>query len=355
VIIIKDTNLNSIQVLFFVLAVILFYLLLKPLLTAFLTSIILTYLFYPVYKRIKKLLKSQSLSIFVTLIFIVIIFLLPFVYVASQIPGQASNMYGYVQENIIGNGFFDLDCKGSDSMICNTFNVAGNLKFLDIDSTINTVFKKITSFAGSAVASIPNIILSIAFALFISFFLFKDGKKLVNSFISIVPLDNKTSNKLAEQFATVTKSVVFAHLIVAIVQGAIGTLGFFLFGIPSPLFWGVVMAIFALLPVIGPAIIWLPASIFLIINGIVLNSYFIIGKGIGLIVFGVLIISTIDNILRVKLIGDTGEVHPLTVFIGLIGGVNLFGLTGIFIGPILLSLLVTYIKDFSNIYKYKGG
>jgi len=85
-----------------------------------------------------------------------------------------------------------------------------------------------------------------------------------------------------------------------------------------------------------------------------LNSYLIIGKGVGLFLFGLFIISTIDNILRVKLVGDSGEVHPLTVLIGLIGGVNLFGLTGIFIGPIILSLLVTYFRDFSKMYK-RGG
>jgi len=329
----------------------LFYLLLKPLVTIFLASIILTYVFYPLFRKIKKSLKYEGLSIIVTLILIIVLFLMPFVFVASQIPAQITQIYDFAKENIIGKGFFKLSCENTNSEICKIVNFAGNLEYLEIDAAINNIFKSIAKFAGGVVANIPNLMIGIAFALFISFFLFKDGKKLLSNAVAIIPMDKKSSNKLVEQFGRVTHSVVFAHLIVAIVQGALGALAFVILGVPSPLFWGVVMAIFALLPVIGPAIIWIPASILLVLNGVLVDSYFVIGKGIGLFLYGLFVISTIDNILRVKLVGDSGEVHPLTVLIGLIGGVNLFGLTGIFIGPIILSLLVTFLRDFSKRYR----
>jgi len=152
--------------------------------------------------------------------------------------------------------------------------------------------------------------------LFISFFLFKDGKKLMNSVVGMIPLNKQYSNKLIEKFGRVTYSVVYAHIIVAIAQGALGTIGFYIFGIESAIFWGVIMAIFALLPLIGPAIIWIPASLFLLINGIINNSYFGMGMGIGLFLYGIFIISISDNLLRVKLIGGRSDVHPLTVLIG---------------------------------------
>jgi len=135
---------------------------------------------------------------------------------------------------------------------------------------------------------------------------------------------------------------------VATAQGALGAIGFYIFGIESAIFWGVVMTIFALLPLIGPAIVWIPAASLLLINGIILNSYWGMGVGVGLFLYGLFIISTSDNILRMKLVGDKAEVHPLTVLVGIIGGINLFGLTGIFIGPIALSLLITYFKDLSS-------
>jgi predicted PurR-regulated permease PerM len=338
------------QLLFFIAAIILFYLLLKPLLNIFLASIILTYIFYPVYKRVRKPLKYESLSILITLILIVIIFLMPFVFVASQIPKQTASIYNYVKTNFIEQGFFDFSCENIKSVKCNGINFITGSGYFNFDKILDDVFRKITEIATYIVVRIPNIIVGIALALFISFFLFKDGKKLLNSIIEMVPVNKKHSNKLVEQFGKVTYSVVFAHIIVAIVQGSLGAIGFYIFGIPSAIFWGVIIAIFALLPVIGPAVIWVPASIFRFINGITTNSYWDTGMGIGLFLYGIFIISTSDNLLRVKLIGNAGNVHPLTVLIGIIGGINLFGLIGIFVGPIILSLLITFFKDFIGKY-----
>lgn len=338
------------QLLFFLAAIVLFYLLLKPLLTIFLASIILTYIFYPVYKKIKKPLKYDTLSILATLILIIIIFLMPFIFVASQIPKQAANIYGYAKENIVDEGFFDLTCEDVKSVKCNVINFVSGSGYFNFDKIVDDIFQKITEFATYVVIRIPNIIFGVALALFISFFLFKDGKKLANGVLGMIPLNKRHSNKLIEQFGRVTYSVVYAHIIVAIAQGTLGAIGFYVFGIESALFWGVIMAIFALIPLVGPAIIWIPAAIFILINGVIINSYWDIGKGIGLLLYGIFIISTSDNILRMKLVSGKADVHPLTVLIGIIGGISLFGLIGIFIGPIALSLLITFFKDFSGNY-----
>jgi len=348
---IKNTNiLTNLQLLFFVLGLVLFYLLLKPLLTIFLASIILAYVFYPLYVRIKKPLKNESLSVLITLFLIVIIFLMPFIFVASQIPKQVAKIYTYSKENIAGKDLLNLNCENSDSLKCKAVNFVSGSGYIKLDKIVDVTFQKITEFATYIFIRIPNIVVGILLALFISFFLLKDGKKLINSIVDMLPISKKHSNKLIDQFGRVTYSVVFAHIIVAIAQGVLGTIGFYIFGVESPIFWGVVMAIFALLPLIGPAIIWVPASIFLLINGIIINSYWSMGMGIGLFVYGILIISTSDNLLRMKLVGGRADVHPLTVLLGIIGGINLFGLVGIFIGPIALSLLITFFRDFSEGY-----
>lgn len=311
-------------------------------------SIILTFVFYPLYKRIQKSLKYENLSVLITLVLIIIIFLMPFIFVASQIPKQAAGIYDYAKENMMDKDFFDLSCENVESIKCNVVNFATGSGYFDFEDIINRLFQKITELATYIVIRIPNIIVGVFLALFISFFLFKDGKKLMNNIAEMVPLTKRYSDKLIEKSNKVTYSVVYAHIIVAIVQGILGAIGFYVLGISSALFWGVVMAILSLLPIIGPAIIWIPGSIFLLINGIVINSYFDIGKGIGLLLYGLLIISTSDNFLRVKIIGDTGQVHPLTVLIGIIGGISMFGLIGIFIGPIALSLLIMFLRDFSS-------
>lgn len=339
------------QLLFVIAALVLFYLLLKPLLNIFLASVILSYTFYPLYTKVKEYFKYENLSILVTLVFIVLIFLMPFVFVASQIPKQASGIYDYARENIVEEGYFDISCKNVDSLKCSAINFVTGSGYFNVDNFVNGLFKRIIKFATDIVVRIPNIIVGVVLALFISFFLFKDGKRMINGAMDIIPFPKRDSSKLIGQFGRVAHSVVFAHIIVAIVQGALGTIGFYVFGIESALFWGVVMAIFALLPLIGPAVIWVPASIFLVINGLIIDSYWDAGMGIGLLLYGIFVISLSDNLLRMKVVGGRGDVHPLTVLVGLIGGINLFGLIGIFIGPIALSLLITFFKDFGRKYE----
>lgn len=275
---------------------------------------------------------------------------MPFIFVASQIPKQTAGIYNYARENIMDKDFFDLKCENVGSIKCSMINFATGSGYFNFDDIINSLFQKITELATYIVVRIPNIIIGVFLALFISFFLFKDGKKLINNIAGMIPLSKRYSYKLIEKSNKVTYSVVYAHIIVAIAQGILGAIGFYVFGVPSALFWGVVMTILSLLPIIGPAIIWAPASIFLLFDGVVTNSYFDIGRGIGLLLYGIFIISTSDNFLRVKIVGYTGEVHPLTVLIGIIGGINIFGLIGIFIGPIALSLLIMFLRDFSSKY-----
>ena len=144
---IKSTNVANMQLLLFIAAIILFYLLLKPLLIIFLASIILTYIFYPVHTRIRKLLKHENLSILITLVLIILIFLLPFVFVASQIPKQTSSIYNYAKENIVGKGFFDISCENVNSVKCNTVNFVSGSGYFDFDEIVDSIFKKITEFA----------------------------------------------------------------------------------------------------------------------------------------------------------------------------------------------------------------
>jgi predicted PurR-regulated permease PerM len=129
-------------------------------------------------------------------------------------------------------------------------------------------------------------------------------------------------------------------------QGVAALIGFYIFGVSLPILWGVLTAFFALIPAVGTAIIWVPASLYLVLSGYLTQDYITIANGIMLFLYGVLIISTIDNILRVKILEAKADVHPLIVIAGMIGGVNLFGVIGLFLGPILLPLLITYFETF---------
>jgi predicted PurR-regulated permease PerM len=158
----------------------------------------------------------------------------------------------------------------------------------------------------------------------------------------------KTEKRIIYEFGTIAHTVIYAQLFVALIQGIIGTIGFFIFGVPLPILLGVVLAFCALIPHIGTALIWLPISIFMILSGYLSHDYWLLSRGIGLFLYGMLIISTVDNILLARIVHTKAKVNQIIVIIGVIGGAAMFGIVGIFIGPILLPLLLTYFETFKE-------
>ena len=148
-----------------------------------------------------------------------------------------------------------------------------------------------------------------------------------------------------------TQAVVYGHLLTAFAQGLIGGLGFLVFGLSSPILWGIIIGIAGLIPMVGTAIVWVPASIYLFLVGILQDSLPYMARGIGLFVYGFLIIGTVDNFLKPKLIGGRAKVHPALILIGLLGGLTVFGLIGAIYGPLILAMLVTFFDIYRTEYE----
>lgn len=322
----------------FLLALLLFFKIIEPMITIFLSSIILTYIFYPLYKRLRKRISNQLVSIILTMLVIVIILLIPFSYIVSEVIRQSFIFYNSLSNNIAKGALFGIGCTDADSKICSIIN--------NIEKSLSTMgFDRFQEVLTNYLIEIPLVILNGAFILFISFFLFKDGNNIIQKIIDWLPIRKKAIKKLLDQLEKVTHAVVFGTLFIALVQGFVGIVGFYIFGVPLPIFWGVMMAFSSLIPPVGTAIIWVPASLYMTLVGYFANDYITLSKGIGLFLYGALITSTIDNILRIKIMAKA-DIHPLIVIVGVIGGIHLFGIIGLFLGPILLPLLITYFETF---------
>ena len=335
----------------FLLALFLFFKIIEPMITIFLSSILVTYMFYPLYKKVRTKISNQFLSIIVTILVIVIVFSLPFSYIVIQVSQQSFEFYNSLSSNIAKGAVFGFGCTSADSKICSLINnienfSAQSLSKIGFDKHLQKLLPRLQEILTNYLIEIPLAILNGGFILFISYFLFKDGREIKRKIVGWLPIRKKTIQTLMDQFEKVTYAVVFGQLLVAMAQGVAALIGFYIFGVGLPFFWGVLTAFFALIPAVGTAIIWVPASLYLILSGYLAQDYTTIANGIGLFVYGVLIISTLDNILRVKILEAKADVHPLIVIAGIIGGVNLFGVIGLFLGPILLPLLITYFETF---------
>lgn len=337
----------------FALALFLLFKFILPMITILLSSILLAYIAFPLYKRIMKKIPHKSLSIILALFIIVIIILIPLSFLAFGITQQGYYFYNSLSDNVAKGALFGFGCTSADSKVCSLINQAetfslGQLSAFGLDKQLQKFLpaleEKITGFLGG----IPVIIAKIFFTFVIAYFILKEWKNILKKIAGLLPMRTKTIKRLVREFGNITHTVIYAQLFVALVQGIVGIIGFYIFGVPFPLLLGVMMAFCALIPTIGTAIIWLPAALFLILSGYFTHNYWVLGKGIGLFLYGLLIISTIDNILLVKIVHAKAKVNQIIVIIGVIGGVSMFGIAGIFIGPILLPLLMTYFETFKE-------
>jgi predicted PurR-regulated permease PerM len=169
------------------------------------------------------------------------------------------------------------------------------------------------------------------------FFLLRDGPALVERLVWLGPLDRERTERLMKNARDAIFATVYGNVGVALAQGALGGLAFGLLGIPSAAFWAVVMALMSLAPLVGAAVVWAPAGVILLVQGEVL-------RGLLLLAFGALVISSVDNFVRAWIVGGRTELHPLAVFLCVLGGVALFGAAGVFLGPVLFVVSVSMVE-----------
>lgn len=169
--------------------------------------------------------------------------------------------------------------------------------------------------------------------LYLLFFLLRDGKNLSAQTARALPLREEHTRRLLKQFATVVRATVKGNVVVALVQGALGWLAFWVLGITAPLLWGALMAMLSLLPAVGAALVWGPVALYLLSTGS-------IAQAVGLTAWGVLVIGLVDNVLRPILVGKETRMPDYLVLIATLGGLSVFGLNGFVIGPVIAALFI---------------
>ncbi len=321
-----------------------------------LSSVLLAYISFPLHKKIFKKIPNKSISIGLSLLIIVIIILVPFAFLTFGIAQQGVYFYDSLSDNIEKGALLGYSCTGADSKVCLLINQAEKFsleqlsKFgfdKQLQKFLPILEEKITHF----ILTIPLIIAGIFITLVITFFILRDWENILKKVSDLLPIKSKTKKRLIREFGNITHTVIYAQLFVALVQGLVATIGFYVLGVPFPLILGIVTAFCALIPAIGTSIVWLPASLYLGLMGYFSGDSWMLYKGIALFFYGLLIISTIDNFLLVKIVKSKAKVNQIIVIIGVIGGASLFGVIGIFIGPILLPLLIIYFETFKERFR----
>jgi len=310
---------------------------LLPFYGAILWATVLATVFAPAHRWLLTALGGRSnLAAFVTLLIIVGIVLLPLALTAGSLVAEATSLYERVQSGQVDLGsIFQNFLDALPSWASSLFGRLGLTDVGDIQSRLVAILKEGGQFFATQAVLVgqgtANFVISLGIMLYLLFFLLRDGEAIAGAVRHAIPLRSEEKGALYERYTVVVRAMIKGTVLVAVVQGALGGLIFWLLGIHSPVLWGVVMAFMSLLPAIGAAAVWLPVAIYLLVTGAVL-------KGIVLIAFGAGVIGLVDNLLRPYLVGKSTRMPDFIVLLSTLGGIAILGLNGFVVGPLIAAM-----------------
>ncbi len=331
----KDIKKFSVVFLAFLL-VILSFIILKPIILAIIAGLLLAYVFHPVYKRLLRVFREKNTTALVMCLLILLLIIIPIWFLVPVVVKQVFDFYSYTQKinlvNIIKETFPSLF---TSETFTREFGTA-------LNNFISKAANLVLSGFSDILVNIPVIIIQMVVVLFVFFFALRDAEKLGEYMKSLSPFNKDLEENLAKQFQDITFGVIYGQIVVGVIQGALTGIGLAIFGVPHVLLLTGIAMLAATIPFIGAWLIWFPAAILLIASGDVT-------PGVGLLIYGVVFVSWIDNIIRPYIISKRARIHSVVVFVGMIGGLIIFGVLGIFLGPLILSYLLILI----DLYKQK--
>ena len=328
------------------LSIYLLYLILAPFLSSIIWAILLAMVFYPLFQRLQRLLKKKEvLSVLLMTLLVLIVIILPFSLLMASLAGEVVDLYHQVEE-MIKTGQLQTYIEGMEEIPIFKWILAGLGQHIDFSQAnplplllknLNQISTFIFNQTTTLLKGFSSFVVGFFFTLLSLYYFFKDGSHLFARLKEIVPLPSKERDLLIQRFRDMIYATIYGGLLIAMIQGLLGGLSFWVLGLPSPIFWGTAMALLSFIPIGGTALIWVPAAIILLIEGAVL-------KGLLLLGMGVFVISMVDNLLRPFFISTRTNIHPLLLFFAVLGGVQAFGLIGFVAGPLVATLFLTLIE-----------
>jgi predicted PurR-regulated permease PerM len=321
------------------LATLLFALILWPFFGAVCWAVFIAIVFWPMHLRLLRDSRGRKgLAALVSVAAILLIVILPLAMVSASITQEASVMVaklrsGEIQIGVYFQRFIDALPEWGRSVL-QRFGMADlGLLQQKILGILGNSGQALTSRAFSIGQITLDFVVGFFVMLYVLYFLFRDGDRLVVAIQKRIPLREEHTHRLLTQFATVVRATVKGNIVVALIQGALGSLAFWVLGLPGAILWGAVMAVLSLLPAVGAALVWGPVAAYFFFSGEVV-------KGVGLTLWGVIAIGLVDNFLRPILVGRDTRMPDYLVLVATLGGIVIFGLNGFVIGPVIAAVFL---------------
>ncbi len=324
------------------------YKIIKPFLIPIAWAIVFSIVFYPVYAYILKYIKWKSVAALLTLIIILIVILGPFSYLTFLLVSELKDLGDYLEtgkfENLL-NILQHPSIKAITNKLLPVLNITEAELNKSIIENISKVAKEIVGRITKGATTVITFSLDFVFMVLSIFFFLKDTPDFLGKIRDYMPFSETQKDRLVKQVRNIIISTIYGGVAVAIAQGTIAGLTFFFLGVSTPAVWGLATFIASFVPLVGASSIWIPATIYFFIEGAVTKGFILAAVGI----FG---ISLIDNILKPLIIGGRTKMPVLVIFFSILGGIKLFGLIGLIMGPLILALFVSVFEIFRQV---EGG
>ena len=325
------------------------FLIFSPFFRAIFWSGILAYAFFPIYVKFREAMKPrETLAALVMTLLIFLVVVPPVVLLLANLIKEAVELYQlatvYVREGNLEKLIDQVRSFGIVQKIEVQVLQWEPLKQSVTDWLLRTT-RSIGNFAAFQATNVTKnfflIALNTIFMTFLLFIFLKDGEKIYQFFYEVAPLEEKNKRSIFRQINDTFAAVIRGQLLTSLTQAVVAGIAFWILGVPAPLFFAAMSFLVALIPVVGASGIWLPLVLFLVIS----EQY---TKAVILFVFGTLVISLIDNLMKPAIIGEKTKLPYFLLFFGILGGLKLYGLMGIFVAPVILSLFFALIKIYQE-------
>lgn len=324
------------------------YVIIKPFLVEIFLGLVFFLISKPLYNLVRRLCFGyRTLSSAVTCLLLALFIIVPILTLAGIIAGQALDIYNLINEGLHSGALWQ-DLTEKLAFVHNyaqSLNLPIDLDNLRLEQLIQTALITASQFiydnAIGLVKGFTGVLFSLVLILFVTFFLFLEGDDFIQAIKELSPLEPAHNEEILGDVENTIKATLRGTVIVALLQGFLGGLGFWLFGVPKAAFWGTVMVPASVIPVVGAALIWLPGALFLLFQG---HS----GTGVGLILWSVLIIGSVDNILKPSLMKGARYTPTIFTLFAIMGGISYFGTAGFILGPLILSFLLSVLSIYRH-------
>ncbi len=315
------------------------WLMLQPFLNVILWAAVLAVVFYPMHRRIHARVGSPTGAAALSTLLVVVLILLPATFitiaVVRELGGAADNLQA---------GMHRLSTASTIPWVAWIVERTGGVIVIDPVAARAFIAERLQAWGGALAASTLLVvggavgaIVQMVLVVFTMFYMFRDGDRIGQAVDKILPLERIQLHDIAVRTREVIAATIYGVLVISAIQGTLGAMIFSVLGLPSPLLWGVVMFFLSMIPMAGSFLVWVPAAIYLALTGAYVKAAL-------LVAWGAIVIGSIDNFLSPRLVGRRAKLHELLIFFSVLGGLQVFGVLGIVLGPVVVAVTLAVIE-----------